>query len=175
MHSTRAVLDGGNMEETQRERRRLWALALVYGAVMCWLLFGRSQFEVGESYWERVKMNISLEPLHTVRRYVSLLDHTNHHLRRIAFVNLVGNVVVFIPFGVFLPLLWRHAQSVILFLLCTVLMIAGVELVQLFTLRGICDIDDLLLNVSGALIGFLIIRFLDRRRRRMRGDSPARG
>ena len=39
-------------------------------------------------------------------------------------------------------------------LLCVTLMITAVELAQLFTLVGSCDVDDLLLNLLGAGLGY---------------------
>ena len=43
-----------------------------------------------------------------------------------------------------------------LFLLMCILAIALVEVLQLVTLLGSCDIDDLILNLSGMILGYLL-------------------
>jgi glycopeptide antibiotics resistance protein len=64
------------------------------------------------------------------------------------------NVVLFVPFGIFLPILWnkyRNIKSTILTALCFSVMI---EFAQLFTFRA-TDINDIITNTAGALAGFL--------------------
>jgi glycopeptide antibiotics resistance protein len=74
--------------------------------------------------------------------------------RRIAIVNLLGNIAMFLPLGFFPPLLWKPFQKWWKMLLWGGLIIAGVELIQLFALVGNCDIDDLLLNSLGYFTGY---------------------
>ena len=139
----------------------LWTVFVIYCASMIWLLFGRTQFNVGKSYWEQVKMNVNLIPFNTISQYAYLLiEKTNVHLLPHAFINLFGNVVVFIPLGIFLPFLCEKLQSFKWLLLCSIAIILMVELIQLFTLMGSFDIDDLILNLFGIMIGFLLLRLL---------------
>lgn len=73
----------------------------------------------------------------------------------IAYANLVGNVVIFIPFGFFMPMASRYRS----FLLTTFYSFGFsllVELFQLVTKVGSFDVDDLLLNTVGGMIGFII-------------------
>lgn len=51
------------------------------------------------------------------------------------------------------------------FMLCTVSMVMAVELIQLFTLRGSGDIDDLILNMAGAAIGFAVFQIIQKKTR----------
>lgn len=63
------------------------------------------------------------------------------------------NVLLFIPLGLFLPLLWSRFQSLrktVLFGFCFSL---GIELLQIFTFRS-TDINDLLTNTFGMLVGY---------------------
>ena len=72
-----------------------------------------------------------------------------------SLVNLVGNVVIFIPFGFFEPIASRQRSffgTVFDGLLVSML----VEMFQLISKVGRFDVDDLLLNTFGVLIGYLI-------------------
>lgn len=73
------------------------------------------------------------------------------------FVNACLNILLFVPLGIFLPLLWnqyRNIKSVLAFSLCTTV---GIELSQIFTFRT-TDINDIITNVSGAIIGYFLIK-----------------
>ncbi len=70
-------------------------------------------------------------------------------------VNLLGNVVIFAPLGFLPPLLWprwRKGRSILL----GVGVSAFIELVQPLVGRT-RDVDDLILNTLGALLGWLIL------------------
>ena len=76
--------------------------------------------------------------------------------------NVKSNVLLFIPLVPALCTLFSHLKVRIAFIL-GVLASLAVELIQLVSHRGICDIDDLLENSLGVLIGavfFLLIRKL---------------
>ena len=77
--------------------------------------------------------------------------------------SFVLNVIMFIPAGVLAPLLWRAADSVRRLALVAAVASAGIELTQ-FVLgvtlgsRRTVDINDLIANTAGALLGLLILR-----------------
>ena len=73
---------------------------------------------------------------------------------RVAVVNIVGNVIMFVPFGAFLPAMWPKLQKAWKAILSGLLVIILVELCQLLTLRGRCDVDDVLLNMMGIIFGY---------------------
>ena len=71
--------------------------------------------------------------------------------------NSVLNVILFIPLGVFLPLLWQKYQkfmSGIIFAFCFSLMI---ELLQMLTFRT-TDVNDLITNTAGYMVGYLLVK-----------------
>lgn len=132
-----------------------WLLFLAYCIWMLWLLFDR----------EQSAQSINLEPLRTIRLFVRvLLYDPNPYNIRLAVVNLFGNILLFIPLGFFLPRLWKALRKWWKTWLSTLCIMTAVELAQLFTLRGTCDVDDLILNLLGAAIGYGIfcIRKKDR-------------
>ena len=67
------------------------------------------------------------------------------------------NVVMFIPLGIFLPLLWPRYRRVSR-IACTGAMVSlMIELLQMFSCR-VTDVDDLIMNTLGAVTGFLLVR-----------------
>lgn len=72
-------------------------------------------------------------------------------------IHLVGNVLAFIPLGIFIPVLMGNKlfSGVKVFLL-SLLLSLGYEVTQLLTGMGIFDVDDLMLNTLGGLIGYIV-------------------
>lgn len=146
------------------------AAFLIYGLLMIYLLFGQrmGQLPVG-TYWERISANLNLKPLDTVWRYIWVLKNSEDAaLLRHAVVNLVGNVVMFVPLGYLTPCIWGKVQKFWRHFLYMVLIIVSIELLQLFTLLGSCDVDDLILNLVGTTLGYLlwkIVSWFSRKRK----------
>lgn len=72
-----------------------------------------------------------------------------------SIINIIGNIVMFMPIGFLIPLVYDKLNSykkVVLFGFVTSLII---ELTQLFLARG-TDVDDLILNTIGAVLGYLV-------------------
>ena len=144
------------------KRKRLGAALFgLYSAVMLWLLFDRPGASEGVPYWEQVSANLNLVPFRTLRLFGSLLTDHRPHLVQAAVINLFGNVVMFIPLGLLLPTVWEKLRSLGKVLLTTAAIITIVEIMQLFTLVGSCDIDDLILNLIGSALGYGVYRFLE--------------
>lgn len=102
-----------------------------------------------EVLWEGLRgANFTL--FKTIRLYIRHWD-----LKAInSFGNLVGNVVVFLPFGYLLPRIWRAAEHGVVCIGTAFLTVVGIELFQLLSAFGIFDVDDILLNCLGALLGY---------------------
>ena len=133
----------------------LWALFAAYCVWMLVLLFDR----------ELSEPSINLEPLRTIRLFIRVLlyDPSDYNIR-LAVVNLFGNIIMFIPLGYFLPRLWRGLRKWWRTWLATLVIMTAVEIAQFFTLRGTCDVDDLILNLLGAAIGYIFFRILKKDR-----------
>jgi len=76
-------------------------------------------------------------------------------------LNACLNVLLFIPLGFFLPLLWEKFRSLRSAAAAGLCAAVFVEFMQIFTYR-VTDIDDLLINILGALLGFLAANALIR-------------
>ena len=146
-------------------RGLLRVLFAAYCGVMLWLLFGRSSHDSGYGYWHSLLSNINLVPFQTTADLVrNLICPPTPGLFTYAWVNLFGNVVVFIPLGIYLPMLWPKLQQWKQFFCVSSGIILAIELLQLFTLRGILDVDDYILNILGLFMGFLFFHLCTRRR-----------
>lgn len=130
------------------------ALFLAYCALMLWLLFDRPGYVPGIPYWEQTAGHLNLIPFRTLRLFAGLLNSTRPEYVRSAVINLGGNIVMFIPLGFLLPQVFCRLTSLPRVLLTTAILITAVEIIQLFTLVGCCDIDDLILNLIGSAIGY---------------------
>jgi len=80
------------------------------------------------------------------------------------WINLLGNVAVFVPFGLLIPLVFRVRW--LSFIVGFASWILILELLQLITRRGTADIDDIILNTIGACIGYAVIVIIVRWRRK---------
>ncbi len=77
--------------------------------------------------------------------------------------NLVGNIVVFIPFGMFLVVLSKNrGMSFIGVLILSLSVSLCLECLQLITALGVFDVDDLILNTSGGVLGYGMIKLYDK-------------
>lgn len=81
------------------------------------------------------------------------------------FTNLFGNVVIFMPFGFFMPVASKY-RSVFSTLFWSFGLSLCVELFQLFFKVGSFDVDDLLLNTIGGVLGYMIFVICNTIRRR---------
>lgn len=89
------------------------------------------------------------------------------------FLNLVGNVAGFMPFGFFLPVVSRRGRRWYNALLLGFLFSLCVETIQLVFQVGSFDVDDLFLNTVGGILGFLLYKVVQkvRIRRKLRARN----
>ncbi len=74
--------------------------------------------------------------------------------------HVVGNCIWFIPLGFLLPLVWKKAQSVWRIVGIGALVSLSIEFLQFILGTGTMDVDDVLLNALGTLMGYGIGRML---------------
>ena len=94
----------------------------------------------------RKPSNLNVEEKFYLFKWIKLLLKD-----RTIFINVIGNVLIFIPYGFILRMLSKSKYLILLSILPIVL----IELIQFVTLLGIFDIIDIILNFIGTLIGML--------------------
>ena len=144
-----------------KKSRLLRLLFILYLLVLFTVLFARNRYDPELPYWEQVRMYLNLKPFHTIRLYWRLLtDPIRPILTRLAIYNLAGNILLFVPMGFLLPLVCVRLQRLWKLLLFTAAATAAAEVVQVLLLAGSCDVDDLILNLAGTLMGYPLHKLL---------------
>ena len=82
----------------------------------------------------------------------SIIDYFRHYVRGYFEVNFIGNIIMFMPWGFGLVLLWKRQQRVSLIILSALVLTVSIETVQLFIGRSV-DVDDIILNFLGSCLG----------------------
>ena len=135
------------MHAPSRTKALKWIFTL-YGIGMIWLLFLQRLGSVAPMG------RYNVIPFDTVRLYIRMLQHSESlSQRNVALANLVGNVVLFIPLGIGIPLLFSRQRKFWAFAALVLGLLLLVELVQYLTGLGALDVDDLILNFSGVMLG----------------------
>lgn len=92
-------------------------------------------------------------PFTTILSYIM---NVNQHNIMTTIINLVGNIGVFIPFGVLMPTIFKRMRKYPVFSIYFISSILILEFMQTFLKVGSGDIDDVILNYIGGTIGYLI-------------------
>lgn len=132
-------------------RKALWALLIYYLAILSVLLFFGGLFHVDRAWGSAV----NLEPFYTIRRF---LIHYRRTGSLSSLSNLLGNMVILIPLGVLLPVLFPRLRRFWITIPFMALFAFGVEFIQWRTGVGIADVDDSILNFAGAAVGYVFTR-----------------
>lgn len=74
--------------------------------------------------------------------------------------NIILNILMFVPFGFLLPLFSDRFKKFYWTLGLSFLFTFGIESTQYITKRGIFEVDDIMNNWIGALIGYSLVMFL---------------
>lgn len=99
--------------------------------------------------------NINLIPFRSMSPYLKNITET------FAFKNIAANIVVFIPLGFFISN--KNSKNVFKALIICLGVILSIELIQLFFKIGFFDVDDIILNFIGSLLGVFISLFVRKR------------
>lgn len=132
---------------------------VIYLSAVVYLLFF-SRMDTPISLWNIVGRldpdsipGMNLVPFGTISCYLSCLIPGNAYAQ-VSLCNLLGNFMIFLPMGFYLPLLSGSCRSTGNFALRMFLVTFSVEFIQLLTGLGTFDVDDMILNMAGALAGY---------------------
>lgn len=78
----------------------------------------------------------------------------------IAHAFVIENIIMFIPFGILSPMIFKRMKKSWFCVLIGCIFSCGIEISQLITGRGYCQLDDVVTNTVGTLVGWLIWRGL---------------
>ena len=106
----------------------------------------------------------SIQPLRI--NLIPLVNILDYDIKREATINIIGNISMFIPTGIIMPILYKRLDRFWKVLLAGAGLSFGIEMIQLLFPGSVTDIDDLILNAAGVAIGYgiykLAVRFRGR-------------
>ena len=120
--------------------------SLIYLLVLVKYLILDRMFYSG--FGERVA---NFRPFQSIWQYIVLREQ--YHLDTWV-MNLFGNLAMLFPFGLLLPLLVPSMRRLLQFVYTLLICNLSIEVLQYITNFGSFDIDDIILNCSGGLIGY---------------------
>lgn len=145
------------IHNTTRNQKLGWVLFILYLIALTYFLFFAESF--GRVPGAQTDYAYNLMPFREIRRFWKYRELLGF---RAVFLNLFGNVLGFVPFGFILPVVsrrgrkWKNAVLIGFgFSLC-------IELTQLIFKIGSFDVDDILLNTTGSVLGFLAYRWVQK-------------
>ena len=143
------------------KRKLFQAVFSVYILLMLWLLFIRHRGIPAEDYWMQLSARINLVPFSSMGSMLRALWHNPHpDVLWTVVYNIGGNIIMFVPLGFFLRALTARCRKFWRCMGTVAVIMTAVELCQLFTLRGFCELDDLMLNLLGAAMGWAIAKWM---------------
>ncbi|MCT7831382.1 MAG: VanZ family protein, partial [Lactobacillus iners] len=76
------------------------------------------------------------------------------------FYNSFGNVLCFVPFGIFFPIVFSKRATFLRTVLMGMMFSVGIETLQFLLVTGVSDIDDVFFNTCGAIWGYVIFKIV---------------
>ena len=134
-------------------------LFLLYVGFLIYFLFlaewyGRTG--VSEEY------RYNLELFREIKRFIIYRDQLGAFA---VFANLAGNILIFVPYGFFISMSSR-SRGFFKTLFFSMGLSLCVEITQLFSRVGSFDVDDILLNTVGGVVGYIIFLICNAIRRK---------
>ncbi|MEG1254811.1 VanZ family protein [Clostridium sp.] len=153
------------------KRIMLWVFFIVYLVVLIKVIFFKyppcviyDLLKTRNESWSFRITNSNIIPMKTIWYYLSGNEST-----LISIKNILGNILAFTPLGFFVFKLFKMFRRPRNILIISFIISISFELIQLFTGIGCYDIDDVLLNVIGAVIGYFIGRLCTNNSNQYRG------
>ena len=152
-----------------KDRNKKLAVSLVFFIYLMFLgyhlflsdILGRR--EVAEAY----RYNFVL--FREISRYITNIEIIGVKL---VFFNIAGNVLAFVPFGIFVNYFLNNSRYSFFKSVFSGLMLTTViEGIQLITRVGSCDVDDIFLNFIGVVIGAVFAKMIYRRRHGVESET----
>lgn len=138
------------------KKKAIFAILIVYGLILLYVLFFR---RIGVDYpWTYPEY---LNAMHNFIPFKSVYDLFTAPVLPASVVvrfalNFFGNIFLFIPWGILLPACFERMRSFRRFSILTLITLIAMETIQILTMLGSFDIEDISLNMAGACIGYVI-------------------
>ncbi len=104
----------------------------------------------------------NLIPFKEIKRFIMWSLESDYGFKSMV-LNIFGNVFFFTPLGFFVPALYTFKNKGLWTFVISLMTTLSVEIIQLITKIGSFDVDDIILNTFGAVIGYylyLVAKFI---------------
>jgi glycopeptide antibiotics resistance protein len=122
------------------------------------MLYLSRDYRGGYTFGEYISRFSNFIPFKTVVHYAKIASTGSLEFIGLFLWNIMGNLVMLLPLGAVLPCLFRRIDRFWKVVITVTVTIILIELAQLILRVGVIDIDDLILNLSGAMIGYAILK-----------------
>lgn len=158
------------IRNTTRNQKMGWVLFVLYLLALTYLMFFSEM--MGRTGNEQSDYAYNLELFKEIKRFYIYRKQLGMEA---VMLNLAGNVVGFMPFGFFLPVVSRRGRYFVNACLLGFFLSLCIETTQLVFKVGSFDVDDLLLNTIGGILGFITYKLVQkvRIRRKLRGREKS--
>ena len=109
------------------------------------------------AFSDYINRNTNIVPFATVRLFINAVKTSALPLYAV-LENLLGNLAAFMPLPFFTVCLFKKINKWYTLFAVTLISVLLIELLQLLLLTGASDIDDVILNVSGAMLFYVLLR-----------------
>ncbi|MCL2254780.1 MAG: VanZ family protein [Lachnospiraceae bacterium] len=106
---------------------------------------------------------VNFVPFLTINEYIQFLFSG---YRIFGFINIAGNIIMFLPFGYIVSMLFPKTRKLIKIIFLSFIFSVFIETTQYIFACGVADIDDVILNTFGGAVGYLSFVILAKFRRR---------
>ncbi|MFA1508677.1 VanZ family protein [Priestia aryabhattai] len=107
-------------------------------------------------YFTNELSHVNIMPFHTLYEYFFQTNTNVDEWNSVSLLNLTANVMLFLPLGFFVSLIWRKYHSFKRVMILGLSVTCLIEFIQYFIGRS-SDIDDVLLNTFGTVIGYVVL------------------
>lgn len=159
------------MKKETKKFIRTWGMIffLIYIIMLVYFLFFADSYGRAPAIDREYRYN--LVPFVEIRRFWTYREQLGFLA---VFTNLFGNVIGFIPLGFIPPIISNYMRSGIFITIIGLSLSLCVEVIQLITKVGSCDVDDVILNTLGAVLGYMLFTICNRVRRWLHMKSLSR-
>ena len=117
-------------------------------------------------YIGKPSMNI-VPVFNTIKDIYEVPIEMESYMVRFWIKNILGNILLLLPLGIFIPMFFKRLRSFKSTVITCALVSLSIEVVQYISMYfgnfRSCDIDDIILNTLGGMIGFIIYKVIDKK------------
>jgi len=155
MNNTMKVLDSSKIRNIFKILFVIYLILLVKVILFKYPLFMITEMfksSLTLSLHDRI-MSSNFIPFKTISYYISGRPSIG-----VARMNTIGNILAFFPYGFIFPIAFIKKRKIKYIILFSFILSLLFEVIQFITTIGAFDVDDIMLNVLGAVLGYIVFR-----------------